>query len=57
VAYAEIAGAGELRDLLGVPAGRAVTKERTRLHAVDREWLALSPFCSAVRSCRAWRRV
>jgi PPOX class probable FMN-dependent enzyme len=22
-----------------------VTKERTRLHAVDREWLALSPFC------------
>ena len=35
----------ELRDLLGVPAGRAVTKERTRLHAADREWLALSPFC------------
>ncbi len=35
----------ELRDLLGVPAGRAVTKERTRLHAVDREWLAISPFC------------
>jgi PPOX class probable FMN-dependent enzyme len=22
-----------------------VTKERTRLHAVDREWLAVSPFC------------
>ena len=35
----------ELRDLLGVPTGRAVTKERTRLHAVDREWLAISPFC------------
>ena len=45
MAYAEIGGADELRDVLGVPAGRAVTKERTRLHAVDREWLALSPFC------------
>ena len=45
MAYAEIGGAGELRDLLGLPSGRAVTKERTRLHAVDREWLAISPFC------------
>ena len=45
MAYAEIGGADELRDVLGGPAGRAVTKERTRLHAVDREWLALSPFC------------
>lgn len=35
----------ELRDVLGVPAGRAVTKERTRLHEKDREWLAASPFC------------
>jgi PPOX class probable FMN-dependent enzyme len=42
---AEIGSVEELRDLLGVPAGRAVTKERTRLHAVDREWLAISPFC------------
>ena len=45
VAYTEIGSVGELRDLLGMPAGRAVTKERTRLHAVDREWLATSPFC------------
>src|SRR6516225_10930916 len=45
MSYAEICSAGELRDLLGVPTGRAVTKERTRLHAVDREWLAVSPFC------------
>ena len=45
MAYSEIAGAGELRDLLGLPSGRAVAKERTRLHAVDREWLAVSPFC------------
>src|SRR6266571_1024497 len=45
MAFAEICSAGELRDLLGLPSGRAVTKERTRLHAVDREWLAVSPFC------------
>jgi PPOX class probable FMN-dependent enzyme len=42
---AEIGSVDELRDLLGVPSGRAVTKERTRLHAMDREWLATSPFC------------
>lgn len=35
----------ELRDLIGYPQGRAVTKERTRLHEPDREWLAASPFC------------
>jgi len=45
MAWSEITSAGELRDLLGLPSGRAVTKERTRLHEVDREWLALSPFC------------
>src|SRR5260370_38514786 len=45
MAYAEIGSVGEMRDLLGLPTGRAVTKERTRLHAVDREWLAVSPFC------------
>jgi uncharacterized protein len=45
MAYAEIGSIQELRDLLGVPMERAVTKERTRLHAVDREWLAASPFC------------
>jgi PPOX class probable FMN-dependent enzyme len=47
---AEITSAAELRDLLGTPSGRAVTKERTRLHAVDREWLALSPFCIVATS-------
>jgi uncharacterized protein len=45
MAFEEISSAGELRDLLGTPGGRAVTKERTRLHEVDREWLAISPFC------------
>src|SRR6202044_4110200 len=42
---AEIGSVDELRDLLGVPSGRAVTKERTRLHDIDRQWLAASPFC------------
>jgi hypothetical protein len=45
MAFEEIGSAGELRDLLGTPSGRAVSKERTRLHEVDREWLAISPFC------------
>jgi PPOX class probable FMN-dependent enzyme len=36
---------GELRELLGYPSGRAVTKERTKLHDIDRQWLAASPFC------------
>jgi PPOX class probable FMN-dependent enzyme len=45
MAFDEICSAGELRDLLGTPSGRAVSKERTRLHEVDREWLAISPFC------------
>jgi PPOX class probable FMN-dependent enzyme len=43
--HAQIGSMGELRDLLGWPAGRAVTKERTRLLPMDREWLARSPFC------------
>ena len=45
MAYEEIGSFEELRELLGVPTGRAVTKERTRLHAMDRDWLAVSPFC------------
>jgi uncharacterized protein len=45
MAYTEITSAAELRELLGTPSGRAVTKERSRLHALDREWLAVSPFC------------
>src|ERR1700733_2155085 len=42
---AEIGSVGGVGGLLRVPSGRAVTKERTRLHAMDREWLASSPFC------------
>jgi len=41
----EITTEAELRDVLGFPAGRAITKERTALHPRDRQWLAASPFC------------
>ncbi len=40
-----ITSEAELRELVGQPLPRAVTKERTRLHAMDRAWLARSPFC------------
>jgi len=43
--YVPVSSEAELRDLLGEPARRAVTKERARLHRRDREWLAASPFC------------
>jgi PPOX class probable FMN-dependent enzyme len=43
--FAEITSEEELRDLLGEPMPRAITKERVRLHERDREWLAASPFC------------
>ncbi len=41
----EITSQEQLRELLGQPASRAVTKERTRLHPRDLDWLAASPFC------------
>ncbi|WP_433389335.1 pyridoxamine 5'-phosphate oxidase family protein [Micromonospora sp. KLBMP9576] len=41
----EITSPEELRELLGPPMPRAVTKERPVLHARDRDWLAASPFC------------
>jgi hypothetical protein len=45
MAYAEVGSAEELRSMLGEPSPRSRTKERTRLHEVDRTWLAASPFC------------
>jgi PPOX class probable FMN-dependent enzyme len=48
----EIRTVDELRDLLGSASGRAVTKERTRLHDIDRKWLAASPFC-IIATCDA----
>ena len=50
MAYEQIDSMAELRDVLGMPTGRAVTKERTRLHAMDTEWLAVSPFCIVATS-------
>ncbi|SCF02389.1 hypothetical protein GA0070558_1219 [Micromonospora haikouensis] len=41
----EITSHEELRELLGAPMPRAVTKERRALHERDRQWLAASPFC------------
>ena len=41
----EITSELELRELLGTPMPRAATKERIRLHAIDKQWLAASPFC------------
>ena len=46
----EITSEAELRDLLGHPQGRAVSKERVRLHERDKEWLAASPFCLVATS-------
>ncbi len=43
--FVEITSERELRELLGAPMPRALTKERARLHARDKEWLAASPFC------------
>lgn len=45
-----VRSAVELRVLLGSPGNRAVDKERTRLHAMDRAWLAASPFCLVASS-------
>jgi uncharacterized protein len=50
--YDEITSEMQLRDLLGVPKPRAVAKERTRLHPIDRQWLAASPFC-VIATCDA----
>ncbi|MGW0480013.1 pyridoxamine 5'-phosphate oxidase family protein [Nonomuraea sp. NPDC003214] len=45
MSWAEIRSEDELRELLGEVMPRAATKERTRLHERDRQWLAASPFC------------
>ncbi len=46
----EISTASELRELLGEPKPAARTKERTRLHQRDREWLAVAPLCLVATS-------
>ena len=46
----EISSEAELRELLGTPMPRAITKERIRLHDRDKDWLAASPFCLVATS-------
>lgn len=46
----EITSEAELRELVGAPMGRSLTKERTALHERDRQWLAASPFCLVATS-------
>ncbi|HWC81515.1 MAG TPA: pyridoxamine 5'-phosphate oxidase family protein [Pseudonocardiaceae bacterium] len=41
----EITSKEELRELLGEVAPRVADKARPRLHELDRQWLAASPFC------------
>ncbi|GLW10998.1 phosphohydrolase [Microtetraspora sp. NBRC 13810] len=48
--WRSIGSAEELRELLGEPKPGAIDKERTTLHALDRAWLAASPFCLVATS-------
>lgn len=50
-AWTEVTSEDELNALLGgAPSPGAVRKERSRLHALDRAWLAASPFCLVATS-------
>ena len=42
--WTEVTDEAALRELLGTPSGGAVSKERTALHELDRQWIAASPF-------------
>ena len=42
--WTEISTEVELRELLGTPSAGAIRKERQRLHDLDRQWIAASPF-------------
>jgi PPOX class probable FMN-dependent enzyme len=46
----EITDEAELRALLGEPIPRVAHKVRNRLHDLDRQWLAASPFCLVATS-------
>jgi PPOX class probable FMN-dependent enzyme len=43
--WVEVTSEAELREVLGTPMARSVSKDRAKLHARDRDWLAASPFC------------
>ena len=42
--WTPISTEAELRELLGEPSARAIGKERSALHEIDRAWIAASPF-------------
>ncbi|TDC99792.1 pyridoxamine 5'-phosphate oxidase family protein [Saccharopolyspora terrae] len=46
----EITSTGELEEVVGAPLQRVLDKQRPALHALDREWLAASPFCLVATS-------
>lgn len=46
----EVGSYAELRELVGEPLPRVARKERRRLHDLDRDWLACSPFCLVATS-------
>ncbi|MFK8845752.1 pyridoxamine 5'-phosphate oxidase family protein [Streptomyces sp. Ac-502] len=46
----EVASERELRELMGEPSDHALYKVRDRLHDLDRQWLARSPFCYVATS-------
>ncbi|WP_092625646.1 pyridoxamine 5'-phosphate oxidase family protein [Actinopolyspora mzabensis] len=46
----EVTDEENLRELLGTPLRRTLDKERGRLHGLDRQWLAHSPFCLVATS-------
>lgn len=46
----EVVDEAELRQLLGEPSAGALRKERDRLHELDVQWLAASPFCLVATS-------
>src|ERR1041384_106147 len=43
--WIDVTSEAELREVLGEPLARTVNKDRAKLHARDRDWLAASPFC------------
>jgi PPOX class probable FMN-dependent enzyme len=48
----EVTTEAELGELVGAPLPRTVAKDRTRIEATHRDWLAHSPFC-LVATCAA----
>lgn len=54
-AWVEVESAAELREVLGPVAPTTADKDRRELHALDRQWLAASPFCLVATADAAGR--